>query len=42
MREERQYTLTPDFMDMLKIFLNDDLGEFYYYQQDGQWHFALK
>ncbi len=34
--------LSLDFMDMLKVFLDDKLSEFYYYFQDGKWHRALK
>ncbi len=35
-------TLSLDFMDMLKVFMDDKLSEFYYYLQDGQWHYTLK
>ena len=31
------YTLVDDFMDMVKVFEDDDFSEFYYYQEDGQW-----
>ena len=34
--------LSPDFMDVLKVFLDDTLSEFYYYLQDGQWHHTLQ
>ncbi len=34
--------LSLDFMDMLKVFLEDDLSEFYYYLQDGNWNYDLK
>lgn len=34
--------LSLDFLDMLKVFLNDNLSEFYYYQQDGEWRYELK
>ena len=34
--------LAKDMDDMLKVFLNDDLSEFYYYKEDGQWKYALK
>ena len=30
------------FDDMLKVFLNDDLSEFYYYQANGEWKHELK
>ncbi len=35
-------TLSLDFMDMLKVFRDDKLSEFYYYLQDGEWHYMLK
>lgn len=36
-------TLTNiDFLDMLKVFLDDNLSEFYYYFQDGKWQKTLK
>ena len=28
--------------DMLKVFLNDSLSEFYYYQEEGIWKYELK
>lgn len=28
--------------DMLKVFLEDNLSEFYYYQEDGTWKYMLK
>ena len=31
------HTLSVDFMDMLKIFESDNLSEFYYYQEQGDW-----
>ena len=31
------YTLSVDFMDMLKIFESDDLSEFYYYREQDDW-----
>ncbi len=34
--------LSVDFADMLRVFLEDELSEFYYYQQDGVWRYALK
>ena len=36
-----QYTLVDDFMDMVKVFENDDLSEFYYYKNDGNWNLKL-
>lgn len=35
-------TLSPDFMDMLKVFMDDKLSEFYYYLHDGKWQHILK
>lgn len=34
--------LSTDFLDMLKVFINNDLSEFYYYKQDGKWLYELK
>jgi 8-oxo-dGTP diphosphatase len=34
--------LANDMEDMLKIFLDDDLSEFYYYKENGQWCYRLK
>ena len=36
-----KYTLVDDFMDMAKVFENDDLSEFYYYTEDDQWRLKL-
>ncbi len=33
---------TPDFADMLKVFLEEDLSEFWFYRQDGDWEHELK
>lgn len=35
-----QYTCVEDFEDMLKVFEHEDLNEFYYYKENGNW--ALK
>ena len=35
-----QYTFVEDFREMLKVFEQDDLNEFYYYKENGNW--ALK
>ena len=35
------YNLSVDFMDMLKIFESDDLSEFYYYTENGDWKLKL-
>ena len=32
-----QYKLSLDFEEMLRIFLRDDLSEFFYYQEQGKW-----
>jgi len=34
--------LARDMEDMLKIFLDDSLSEFYYYQDNGTWKYKLK
>ena len=34
--------LASDMQDMLKVFLDDSLSEFFYYQEDGVWKYALK
>ena len=34
--------LAKDMDDMLKVFLDDDLSEFYYFKENGQWNYALK
>lgn len=36
-----QYTLADDFEDMVKVFESDDLSEFYYYKEDGEWNLKL-
>ena len=36
-----QYTLCEDFLDMVKVFEADDLSEFYYYIEDGNWKLKL-
>ena len=36
-----QYTLCDDFSDMVKVFESDDLSEFYYYTEDGDWKLKL-
>ena len=37
----KNYTLCPDFPDMVKVFEEDDLSEFYYYKEDGDWKLRL-
>ena len=36
----QQYTFVEDFEEMLKVFEQDHLNEFYYYKENGNW--ALK
>ncbi|MBQ7002099.1 MAG: 8-oxo-dGTP diphosphatase [Oscillospiraceae bacterium] len=41
-REElANYTTVEDFSDMLRVFDEDDLNEFYYYTENGQWQLKL-
>lgn len=35
------YRLANDFADMVKIFESDELTEFYYYLEDGEWKYRL-
>lgn len=35
------YQLADDFLDMVRIFESDELTEFYYYQDDGEWKYRL-
>jgi hypothetical protein len=30
-----------DMMDMVRVFEEDDLSEFYYYMEDGNWKLKL-
>ena len=34
--------LSNDMDEMLKVFLDDDLSEFFYFKEDGVWKHALK
>lgn len=34
--------LSIDMKDMLRVFTEDDLSEFFYYQKDGKWLYDLK
>jgi 8-oxo-dGTP diphosphatase len=34
--------LSNDMKDMLRVFVEDDLSEFFYYQKDGKWIYNLK
>jgi len=35
------YTLVDDFLDMVKVFEEDSLSEFYYYKENGDWKLKL-
>ena len=34
--------LSPDMKDMLQVFLNDNLSEFFYYKENEEWKYKLK
>ena len=34
--------LALDMKDMVKVFLDDTLSEFFYYKENGQWRYKLK
>ena len=36
-----RHTLCTDFLEMLKIFEDDSLSEFYYYKEDDNWKLML-
>ena len=36
-----KYTLCDDFPDMVRVFEEDDLSEFYYYTEKGDWKLKL-
>ena len=36
-----KYTLCDDFPDLVRVFEEDDLSEFYYYTEDGSWKLKL-
>lgn len=38
----RSLNLSLDMKDMLRVFLEDDISEFFYYQEDGKWLYNLK
>lgn len=42
LKELPKINLAKDFGDMLKVFLDDELSEFYYYTEDGNWKYELK
>lgn len=35
------YALAADFEEMVQVMESDDLSEFYYYKEDGNWKFKL-
>lgn len=39
--ELEQYRLVPDFLEMLKVFEDDSLNEFIYYQEKDNWKLKL-
>ena len=34
--------MSLDMKDLLKVFIQDDLSEFFYYLEDGRWNYLLK
>ena len=40
-RDLKNYTLCPDFLEMVKVFEDDDLSEFIYYTENGDWKLKL-
>ena len=34
--------LSLDMIDMIKVFLDDNLSEFFYYQENGEWRYKLQ
>ena len=40
-REFDDHSFVEDFGDMLKVFEQDDLNEFYYYRENGDWSLKL-
>ena len=34
--------LSPDMKEMIQVFLDDDLSEFFYYKENGKWQYCLK
>jgi len=41
-REELQnYTMVEDFLDIVKVFDQQNLSEFYYYTENGEWKLKL-
>ena len=33
---------SPDMKEMIQIFLDDNLSEFFYYKENGKWQYCLK
>lgn len=42
LEEMASMALANDMADMLKVFLEDDLSEFYYRRENGKWLYELK
>ena len=40
-KDLQNHTLCEDFMDMVRVFEEDGLSEFYYYTEDGNWKLKL-
>ena len=40
-KDLNQYALVDDFMDMVKVFEDDGLSEFYYYKENDHWKLKL-
>ena len=38
----KKYQLAEDFAEMIKIFEDDNLSEFYYYKDEGQWNVKIQ
>ena len=34
--------LSLDMLDMIKVFMDDDLSEFFYYKENEKWYYKLK
>ena len=40
-KDLENYQMVDDFLDMVKVFERDDLSEFYYYKEGGNWKLKL-
>lgn len=40
-KELEKHQLVEDFMDMVRVFESDELNEFYYYTENGDWKLKL-